>query len=53
MKMWFDDNKHILGTVGMCILIMQVGVLESTNMMVVEPNNYFKCVCLLAFRLGG
>lgn len=22
--MWFDDNKHVLGTVGMCILIMQV-----------------------------
>ncbi|XP_034969494.2 tetraspanin-9 isoform X2 [Zootoca vivipara] len=24
VKMWFDDNKHILGTVGMCILIMQI-----------------------------
>lgn len=24
VKMWFDDNKHVLGTVGMCILIMQV-----------------------------
>lgn len=22
--MWFDDNKHVLGTVGMCILIVQV-----------------------------
>jgi hypothetical protein len=28
--MWFDDNKHVLGTVGMCIVIMQVrGVLRS------------------------
>lgn len=24
VKMWFDDNKHVLGTVGMCILIVQV-----------------------------
>ncbi|XP_008972016.2 tetraspanin-9 isoform X1 [Pan paniscus] len=24
LKMWFDDNKHVLGTVGMCILIMQI-----------------------------
>ncbi|XP_044274174.1 tetraspanin-9 [Varanus komodoensis] len=24
VKMWFDDNKHILGTVGMCVLIMQI-----------------------------
>ncbi|XP_054855088.1 tetraspanin-9 isoform X1 [Eublepharis macularius] len=24
VKMWFDDNKHIFGTVGMCILIMQI-----------------------------
>nr|XP_028600300.1 tetraspanin-9-like [Podarcis muralis] len=24
VKMWFDENKHILGTVGMCILIMQI-----------------------------
>ncbi|XP_005989321.1 tetraspanin-9 [Latimeria chalumnae] len=24
VKMWFDDNKHILGTVGMCILIIQI-----------------------------
>lgn len=24
VKLWFDDNKHVLGTVGMCILIMQV-----------------------------
>uniref|UniRef100_A0A8D1QJV1 Tetraspanin-9 n=1 Tax=Sus scrofa TaxID=9823 RepID=A0A8D1QJV1_PIG len=24
VKMWFDDNKHVLGTVGMCILIMQI-----------------------------
>uniref|UniRef100_A0A5F9DUM5 Tetraspanin-9 n=1 Tax=Oryctolagus cuniculus TaxID=9986 RepID=A0A5F9DUM5_RABIT len=23
VKMWFDDNKHVLGTVGMCVLIMQ------------------------------
>lgn len=21
---WFDDNKHVLGSIGMCILIMQV-----------------------------
>ncbi|XP_033621487.1 tetraspanin-9 isoform X3 [Fukomys damarensis] len=24
VKMWFDENKHVLGTVGMCILIMQI-----------------------------
>ncbi|XP_075408318.1 tetraspanin-9 isoform X2 [Tenrec ecaudatus] len=24
VKMWFDDHKHVLGTVGMCILIMQI-----------------------------
>ncbi|XP_020857205.1 tetraspanin-9 isoform X1 [Phascolarctos cinereus] len=24
VKTWFDDNKHVLGTVGMCILIMQI-----------------------------
>lgn len=24
VKIWFEDNKHVLGTVGMCILIMQV-----------------------------
>ncbi|XP_075066293.1 tetraspanin-9 isoform X1 [Mixophyes fleayi] len=24
VKMWFDDNKHVLGTIGMCILIMQI-----------------------------
>lgn len=24
VKMWFDDHKHVLGTVGMCILIIQV-----------------------------
>lgn len=24
VKLWFDENKHVLGTVGMCILIMQV-----------------------------
>ncbi|XP_022433022.1 tetraspanin-9 isoform X2 [Delphinapterus leucas] len=24
VKMWFDDNKHVLGTVGMCILIVQI-----------------------------
>lgn len=24
VKLWFDDNKHVLGTVGMCFLIMQV-----------------------------
>ncbi|XP_059114644.1 tetraspanin-9 isoform X2 [Peromyscus eremicus] len=24
VKLWFDDNKHVLGTVGMCILIMQI-----------------------------
>ncbi|XP_053259898.1 tetraspanin-9 isoform X2 [Podarcis raffonei] len=24
VKMWFDGNKHILGTAGMCILIMQI-----------------------------
>ncbi|XP_073170402.1 tetraspanin-9 isoform X4 [Lepidochelys kempii] len=24
VKMWFEDNKHVLGTVGMCILIMQI-----------------------------
>ncbi|ELV09170.1 Tetraspanin-9 [Tupaia chinensis] len=24
VKMWFDDNKHVLGTVGMCVLIMQI-----------------------------
>ncbi|XP_053112284.1 tetraspanin-9 isoform X1 [Hemicordylus capensis] len=24
VKTWFDDNKHILGSVGMCILIMQI-----------------------------
>uniref|UniRef100_A0A2K6RY99 Tetraspanin 9 n=1 Tax=Saimiri boliviensis boliviensis TaxID=39432 RepID=A0A2K6RY99_SAIBB len=24
VKLWFHDNKHVLGTVGMCILIMQV-----------------------------
>lgn len=21
---WFDDNKHVLGSIGMCVLIMQV-----------------------------
>lgn len=31
VQMWFDDNKHIFGTVGMCILIMQVGVPKVTN----------------------
>ncbi|MBW03070.1 Tetraspanin-9, partial [Eschrichtius robustus] len=24
VKTWFDDNKHVLGTVGMCILTMQI-----------------------------
>nr|XP_039317600.1 tetraspanin-9 isoform X2 [Saimiri boliviensis boliviensis] len=24
VKLWFHDNKHVLGTVGMCILIMQI-----------------------------
>ncbi|CAH2276225.1 tetraspanin-9 isoform X1 [Pelobates cultripes] len=24
VKMWFDDNKHVLGTIGMCILIIQI-----------------------------
>uniref|UniRef100_A0A9L0T9W8 Tetraspanin-9 n=2 Tax=Equus TaxID=9789 RepID=A0A9L0T9W8_HORSE len=24
VKIWFDDNKHVLGTVGMCILVMQI-----------------------------
>nr|KAF6371003.1 tetraspanin 9 [Myotis myotis] len=24
VKMWFDENKNVLGTVGMCILIMQI-----------------------------
>ncbi|ERE67055.1 tetraspanin-9-like protein [Cricetulus griseus] len=24
VKLWFDDNKHVLGTVGMCILVMQI-----------------------------
>lgn len=24
VKLWFDDNKHVLGTVGMCFLIMQI-----------------------------
>ncbi|KAL8207697.1 UNVERIFIED_CONTAM: Tetraspanin-9 [Gekko kuhli] len=32
VQMWFDDNKHIFGTVGMCILIMQVGVPKVTDM---------------------
>lgn len=27
--MWFDDNKHVLGMVGMCVLIMQVSGLPS------------------------
>lgn len=29
VKLWFDDNKHVLGTVGMCILIMQVRGLQA------------------------
>ncbi|XP_043943514.1 tetraspanin-9 isoform X2 [Protopterus annectens] len=24
LKRWFDGNKHVLGTIGMCILIMQI-----------------------------
>ena len=33
MKTWFDDNKHVLGTVGMCILIMQVrGLLGASQL---------------------
>lgn len=24
---WFDDNKHVLGSIGMCVLIMQVTLL--------------------------
>ena len=24
VKQWFADNKHVLGTVGMCLLITQV-----------------------------
>ncbi|KAL6063996.1 hypothetical protein STEG23_028516, partial [Scotinomys teguina] len=24
VKLWFNGNKHVLGTVGMCILIMQI-----------------------------
>lgn len=34
VKMWFDENKHVLGTVGMCVLIMQVwseGVLKGAQ----------------------
>lgn len=31
VKMWFDDNKHVLGTVGMCILIMQVRGLSGAS----------------------
>lgn len=31
VKMWFDDNKHVLGTVGMCILIMQVRGLPASR----------------------
>uniref|UniRef100_A0ABI7ZKG8 Tetraspanin 9 n=1 Tax=Felis catus TaxID=9685 RepID=A0ABI7ZKG8_FELCA len=33
VKTWFDDNKHVLGTVGMCILIMQVrGLLGASQL---------------------
>lgn len=32
VKLWFDDNKHVLGTVGMCILIMQVRGLEGPGL---------------------
>ncbi|XP_069346136.1 tetraspanin-9 isoform X2 [Eulemur rufifrons] len=24
VKTWFEDNKHVLGTVGMCVLVMQI-----------------------------
>ncbi|XP_012879058.1 PREDICTED: tetraspanin-9 [Dipodomys ordii] len=24
MKMWFEDHRHVLGAVGMCVLVMQV-----------------------------
>lgn len=43
VKLWFDDNKHVLGTVGMCILIMQVrgphlSLLHRGVYPVTEPN---------------
>ncbi|XP_075408319.1 tetraspanin-9 isoform X3 [Tenrec ecaudatus] len=33
VKMWFDDHKHVLGTVGMCILIMQMAAAGSSPSM--------------------
>lgn len=28
---WLDDNKHLLGTIAMCVLVIQVRPSESTR----------------------
>lgn len=38
VKIWFDDNKHVLGTVGMCILVMQVRGLPELPVPLLAPG---------------
>lgn len=52
MKLWFDDNKHVLGTVGMCILIMQVRGPQGLTAPQLEKSEHPE-VPLLAQAGGG
>lgn len=43
MEEWLDDNKHLLGTIGMVILVVQVGGVKNT--LFVFPC--LSCLCVL------
>ncbi|MEQ2261051.1 Tetraspanin-9, partial [Xenotaenia resolanae] len=42
---WLDENKHLLGTIGMVILVVQVGVTK--NYFILPPRFLLSfCICL-------
>lgn len=49
---WLDDNKHLLGTIAMCVLVIQV----SSSLCNTSPAHgallYLYHVCLLSQLLG-
>lgn len=48
---WLDDNKHLLGTIAMCVLVIQVSVLScgaQAEGLLQQKFISTSCVCLLS-----
>lgn len=50
---WLDDNKHLLGTIAMCVLVIQVSSSGGASSLPVGPFNRPTCLYHFLCRADG